>query len=105
LEEVLRDPSRDVKQDVDYALTRLGRVIDPLIESRWSEPLRNLAEVLAEALVKACRRAKLRRAMRTAQALHGLLKLDAEDLALIPIPPGEKLLELLSLVRHFVAFP
>jgi hypothetical protein len=105
LKEVLWDPSVNVKQEVEYALARLGRVIEPLIETRWSEPLRNLAEALAEVLVKACRRARLRRAMRTAQALQDLLRLEPEDLILLPGPPGAKLIELLSLVRHFVASP
>jgi hypothetical protein len=105
LKELLPDPSLGVKEEVDYALARLARVIEPLIDSGWSEPLRNLAEALAELLVQACRRARLRRAMRAAQTLHALLKLEAEELVQIPGAPGEKLLELLSLVRQFIAFP
>jgi hypothetical protein len=93
----------DASADVEYAVSRLERAIDVLVDSGWSEPLQNLAEALSEALVKTCRQAKARRAMRTAQALHALVSLDPAEHHLVAGSVREKLTELLALVRTFAA--
>jgi hypothetical protein len=103
LKEVLRDPSVDATQDVEQVISQLGRAINVLLVSRWSEASRNRADQLAELLVKTCRRARARQAMRTAQALQALVKLDKDDLHLIQGPLRDKFFELLSLVRIFAA--
>jgi hypothetical protein len=101
LKEVLRDTSLEASHDVEHAISRLGRAINVLLVSRWSESHRSRAEELAETLVNTCRRARAHRAMRTAQALHALVKLDEDDLYLIHGPLRDKLFELLALVRIF----
>jgi hypothetical protein len=97
--EAIPGGSRNVAQ----AISQLRRGIDALLQSRWSELPRRRAETLAEALVKACRRARARRAMRAAQALQALVRLDSQDLYLIHGPLREKLRELLTLVRTYAA--
>jgi hypothetical protein len=88
---------------VEQALSQLRKAIDTLIKNRWSEPLRRRAEERAGHLVTACRRARVHRATRVAQALQALVKLEEEDLDLIHGPLQDKLFELLALVRTLAA--
>jgi hypothetical protein len=87
--------------DIQHAASQLERAIQALLEHRWEERLRRRAEERAQLLMMACRKAKLLRATRAAQALQSLLSLDEEDLYCIHEPLRQKLFELLDLVRSF----
>jgi hypothetical protein len=105
LEKSARVPAVPANSPIQHAASQLQTAIQALLDHRWEERLRRRAEERANLLTTACRKAKLPRATRAAQALQSLLSLEEEDLYCIHDPLRHKLFELLELVRIFADVP
>jgi GAF domain-containing protein len=99
VEKSIRVHSGRAHQGIHDTVDQLGWVINRLAKGVWEESRRRQAQELADRLVAACTRARLRRAARAARALQSLMKLAPEDVHSIKETFTFKLFELLGLVR------
>src|SRR5262245_41627926 len=97
----MENPTRHpaVPPSIQDTLGQLRRVIEALTHRPEDVRLRRHAAEQAESLVLSCRRLRVRRATRAAQAIRSLVGLGHEDAWSIQDHLREKLLELLSLVQ------
>jgi hypothetical protein len=90
--------AEDACKGIHDIVAQLGPAIHALLKGLWDEPVRGRAGELADRLVAACAKARLRRATQAARALQSLVKLAREDVRPMKDHLSDKLFELLGMV-------